>query len=161
MGEAVLAGVLGTLPAPRRSMAHPPANFPPMPAAAPSRPLPCPQQCPDLPIILYISGSGALLERMAACGPDIISLCNTVDMAEGIERCGRQFAYQASARAAGRQAGVAVGRHGGRGRKRACGGSGGRGAAGCRIGRGAKLGAHVDASAGGRKRLLPPLRLRC
>ncbi|GAB4821339.1 hypothetical protein N2152v2_008385 [Parachlorella kessleri] len=52
------------------------------------------EQCPDLPIILYISGSGALLERMAACNPDIISLCNTVDMTEGIARCGSQFAYQ-------------------------------------------------------------------
>ena len=50
--------------------------------------------CPDLPIILYISNSGALIERMAACNPDIISLCHTVDMAEGIQRAGTQFAYQ-------------------------------------------------------------------
>lgn len=28
-----------------------------------------PQSCPDLPIILYISNSGALVERMAACQP--------------------------------------------------------------------------------------------
>ena len=27
------------------------------------------QSCPDLPIILYISNSGALVERMAACQP--------------------------------------------------------------------------------------------
>ena len=27
------------------------------------------KQCPDLPIILYISNSGALVERMAACNP--------------------------------------------------------------------------------------------
>jgi len=53
------------------------------------------EQCPDLPIILYISNSGALVERMAACGPDIISLCHTVDMKEGIERAGgSKFAYQ-------------------------------------------------------------------
>lgn len=52
------------------------------------------KQCPDLPIILYISNSGALIERMAACGPDVISLCHTVDMAEGIARAGTQFAYQ-------------------------------------------------------------------
>ncbi|KAI3424787.1 hypothetical protein D9Q98_008174 [Chlorella vulgaris] len=50
--------------------------------------------CPDLPIILYISNSGALVERMAACNPDIISLCHTVDMKEGIQRAGTQFAYQ-------------------------------------------------------------------
>lgn len=52
------------------------------------------QVCPDLPIILYISNSGALVERMAACNPEIISLCHTVDMTEGIERAGRHFAYQ-------------------------------------------------------------------
>lgn len=52
------------------------------------------KQCPDLPIILYISNSGALIERMAACEPDIISLCHTVDMKEGIRRAGTQFAYQ-------------------------------------------------------------------
>ena len=52
------------------------------------------KQCPDLPIILYISNSGALVERMAQCNPDIISLCHTVDMQEGIHRAGKQFAYQ-------------------------------------------------------------------
>ena len=52
------------------------------------------QQCPDLPIILYISNSGALVERMAACQPDIISLCHTVDLKEGVARAGTQFAYQ-------------------------------------------------------------------
>ena len=50
--------------------------------------------CPDLPIILYISNSGALVERMGECNPDIISLCHTVDMSEGIQRAGKQFAYQ-------------------------------------------------------------------
>lgn len=57
----------------------------------PSHPV---QQCPDLPIILYISNSGALVERMAACNPDIISLCHTVDFQEGVQRAGREFAYQ-------------------------------------------------------------------
>lgn len=50
--------------------------------------------CPDLPIILYISNSGALVERMAGCNPDILSLCHTVDMKEGVARAGKQFAYQ-------------------------------------------------------------------
>ena len=53
------------------------------------------KQCPDLPIILYISNSGALIERMAKCNPDVISLCHTVDMTEGINRAGGdKFAYQ-------------------------------------------------------------------
>ena len=52
------------------------------------------KQCPDLPIILYISNSGALVERMAQCDPDVISLCHTVDMSEGINRAGKQFAFQ-------------------------------------------------------------------
>lgn len=49
---------------------------------------------PDLPIILYISNSGALVERMAGCNPDVISLCHTVDLVEGIQRAGSNFAYQ-------------------------------------------------------------------
>ena len=49
---------------------------------------------PDLPLILYISGSGGLLERMAATGVDIISVDGSVDMPQAIQRCGRQFAYQ-------------------------------------------------------------------
>ena len=36
--------------------------------------------------MLYISGSGALVERMAACGPDVISLCHTVDLEEAATR---------------------------------------------------------------------------
>ena len=31
---------------------------------------------------------------MAACNPDIISLCHTVDKVEGVQRAGKQFAYQ-------------------------------------------------------------------
>ena len=41
---------------------------------------------PDTPIILYISGSAGVLERMAKTGVDIISLDWTVDMAEGCSR---------------------------------------------------------------------------
>jgi len=53
------------------------------------------KQCPDLPIILYISNSGALIERMAKCDPDVISLCHTVDFSEGVKRAGGdKFAYQ-------------------------------------------------------------------
>jgi uroporphyrinogen decarboxylase len=49
---------------------------------------------PDLPLILYISGSGGLLERMAATGVDIISVDGSVDMPQAIQRCGRHLAYQ-------------------------------------------------------------------
>lgn len=49
---------------------------------------------PSVPIILYISGSGGLLERMAACKPDVISLDYTVDMVDGINRIGKEFAVQ-------------------------------------------------------------------
>ncbi|MDP6833963.1 MAG: uroporphyrinogen decarboxylase family protein, partial [Prochlorococcaceae cyanobacterium ETNP1_MAG_9] len=44
------------------------------------------QTHPDTPIILYISGSAGVLERMAKTGVDIISLDWTVDMAEGCSR---------------------------------------------------------------------------
>lgn len=49
---------------------------------------------PDLPIILYISGSGGLLERMAAANPDIISIDQSVDIVDGIKRVGSGFAIQ-------------------------------------------------------------------
>jgi uroporphyrinogen decarboxylase len=52
------------------------------------------QTHPDLPIILYISGSGGLLERMAACSPDIISIDQSVDLVDGIKRVGSKFAIQ-------------------------------------------------------------------
>ena len=41
---------------------------------------------PDTPLILYISGSAGVLERMGRTGVDIVSLDWTVDMAEGIAR---------------------------------------------------------------------------
>ena len=49
---------------------------------------------PALPIILYISGSGGLLERMAAANPDIISIDQSVDIVDGIKRVGSGFAIQ-------------------------------------------------------------------
>eukprot|EP00798_Chlamydomonas_sp_ICE-L_P009747 gene9747-7622_t len=39
---------------------------------------------PHVPIILYISGGGGLLERMADCKPDCISLDQSVDLIDGI-----------------------------------------------------------------------------
>jgi uroporphyrinogen decarboxylase len=41
---------------------------------------------PDIPTVTYIKHSGALIERMAATGVDVVSLDWTVDMAEGRER---------------------------------------------------------------------------
>jgi uroporphyrinogen-III decarboxylase len=52
---------------------------------------------PALPIILYISGSGGLLERMAAANPDIISIDQSVDIVDGIKRVGTGFAIQVGA----------------------------------------------------------------
>lgn len=52
------------------------------------------QTHPNLPIILYISGSGGLLERMAAANPDIISIDQSVDIVDGIKRVGTGFAIQ-------------------------------------------------------------------
>ena len=49
---------------------------------------------PDLNLILYISGSGGLMERMAALGPDIISVDQRVDMKDAIARIGPNFAVQ-------------------------------------------------------------------
>ncbi|XP_012091177.1 uroporphyrinogen decarboxylase isoform X1 [Jatropha curcas] len=49
---------------------------------------------PNLPIILYASGSGGLLERLALTGVDVVSLDWTVDMAEGRRRLGPDMAVQ-------------------------------------------------------------------
>ena len=49
---------------------------------------------PDTPLILYISGSAGVLERMASTGIDIISLDWTVDMAEGIARLPEHIGVQ-------------------------------------------------------------------
>ena len=49
---------------------------------------------PDLPLILYISGSGGLLERMAKCNVEVISVDGSVDMKDAIRRIGPKFAVQ-------------------------------------------------------------------
>ncbi|EIE22656.1 uroporphyrinogen-iii decarboxylase [Coccomyxa subellipsoidea C-169] len=49
---------------------------------------------PQLKLILYISGSGGLLERMAACQPDIMSIDQHVDLRDAIARIGPDFAVQ-------------------------------------------------------------------
>lgn len=41
---------------------------------------------PDVPTVIYIKHSGALIERMAGTGVDIVSLDWTVDMADGRKR---------------------------------------------------------------------------
>lgn len=52
------------------------------------------QTHPDLPLILYISGSGGLLERMAKCNVEVISIDGSVDMRDAIQRIGPNFAVQ-------------------------------------------------------------------
>ncbi|ESR49114.1 hypothetical protein CICLE_v10031799mg [Citrus x clementina] len=52
------------------------------------------QTHPDLSLILYASGSGGLLERLALTGVDVVSLDWTVDMAEGRRRLGPDVAVQ-------------------------------------------------------------------
>lgn len=49
---------------------------------------------PNTPIILYISGSAGVLERMGETGVDIISLDWTVDMAEGCARLPKDIGVQ-------------------------------------------------------------------
>lgn len=49
---------------------------------------------PNLPIILYASGSGGLIERMASAGADVISVDWSVDMAEARQRLGSDVAVQ-------------------------------------------------------------------
>lgn len=44
------------------------------------------EKYPSVPTVTYIKHSGALIERMAATGVDVVSLDWTVDMAEGRER---------------------------------------------------------------------------
>ena len=52
------------------------------------------QTHPDLPLILYSSGSGGFLERLATTGADVISLDGTVDMADARARLGADQAVQ-------------------------------------------------------------------
>ncbi|MCP2732665.1 uroporphyrinogen decarboxylase [Limnofasciculus baicalensis] len=49
---------------------------------------------PDTPMILYISGSAGVLERMGKSGVDIVSVDWTVDMAEARARLGSQMKVQ-------------------------------------------------------------------
>ncbi len=49
---------------------------------------------PDTPLILYISGSAGVLERMGKSGVDIISVDWTVDMAEARQRLGQDMKVQ-------------------------------------------------------------------
>jgi len=44
------------------------------------------EKYPDVPTVVYIKHSGALIERMASTGVDVVSLDWTVDMAEGRKR---------------------------------------------------------------------------
>lgn len=44
------------------------------------------EKYPHVPTVVYIKHSGALIERMAGTGADVVSLDWTVDMAEGRER---------------------------------------------------------------------------
>ncbi|NEP56358.1 MAG: uroporphyrinogen decarboxylase [Symploca sp. SIO2G7] len=52
------------------------------------------QTHPDTPLILYISGSAGVLERMGQSGVDIVSVDWTVDMAEARQRLGYQMKVQ-------------------------------------------------------------------
>jgi uroporphyrinogen decarboxylase len=49
---------------------------------------------PDCPLILYISGSAGVLERMGQSGVDIVSVDWTVDMAEARQRLGKNMKVQ-------------------------------------------------------------------
>ena len=49
---------------------------------------------PNTPLILYISGSAGVLERMGQSGVDIVSVDWTVDMAEARRRLGSEMKVQ-------------------------------------------------------------------
>ncbi|QIZ69412.1 uroporphyrinogen decarboxylase [Oxynema aestuarii] len=49
---------------------------------------------PDTPLILYISGSAGILERMGQSGVDIVSVDWTVDMADARKRLGPEIGVQ-------------------------------------------------------------------
>ena len=54
----------------------------------------CKKTHPHVPLILYSSGSGGFLERLAQTGADVISLDGTVDMADARARLGMGQAVQ-------------------------------------------------------------------
>ena len=49
---------------------------------------------PITPLMLYVNGSGGLLERMAECGADVIGLDWTIDMADARARLGSNQVVQ-------------------------------------------------------------------
>ena len=51
-------------------------------------------ECPHVPLVLYINGNGGLLERMKDTGVDVIGLDWTVDMADGRRRLGNGIGVQ-------------------------------------------------------------------
>jgi uroporphyrinogen decarboxylase len=52
------------------------------------------QTHPDTPLILYISGSAGILERMGKSGVDIVSVDWSVDMADAKQRLGQEMKVQ-------------------------------------------------------------------
>lgn len=52
------------------------------------------EKYPDFPLILYISGSAGVLERMGKSGVDIVSVDWTVDMADARKRLGKDMIVQ-------------------------------------------------------------------
>jgi uroporphyrinogen decarboxylase len=52
------------------------------------------QTHPDTPLILLVSGSAGLLERMSQSGADIVNVDWTVDMADARQRLGKQMKVQ-------------------------------------------------------------------
>jgi uroporphyrinogen decarboxylase len=52
------------------------------------------QTHPDTPLILLVTGSAGVLERMATSGADIISVDWTVDMADARQRLGKTMKVQ-------------------------------------------------------------------
>ncbi|WVZ69618.1 hypothetical protein U9M48_018382 [Paspalum notatum var. saurae] len=52
------------------------------------------EECPHVPLVLYINGNGGLLERMKDTGVDVIGLDWTVDMADGRRRLGNGISVQ-------------------------------------------------------------------
>ncbi len=52
------------------------------------------QTHPDTPLILYISGSAGILERMGQSGVDLVSVDWTVDMADARQRLGKTMKVQ-------------------------------------------------------------------
>lgn len=52
------------------------------------------ENCPGVPLVLYINGNGGLLERMQETGVDVIGLDWTIDMADGRRRLKKSVGVQ-------------------------------------------------------------------